>query len=272
MVMAGLLLAAAMQAQTAGLGTLRCSLADAAGDVIAFGVRAENADSLSLIPMAESPWPTQAIAGARAAGVQPETFARNAFAFGDARHGVLLHLGGAPNGQDGRVATLYSRDGAYAALPLAYGFCRQAALVTSSSLGPTNATVGPVDVASFDSARWRDGHCALVTLSGLHTRFRFTPKDPEAVEFAAEDPAFWGGAPITVAHHVVRQLDGHSPGAATLRTDSGLDGVELTFVQTDPARVIELMQFHRLGGAGPAATEPAVAICGHSFPARRHRS
>lgn len=265
----GLLLAAALQAGAVQPSpTMSCSMTNAAGDSIAFGARPEAADGLSIIPFAGSPWPARAILGARAVRVQPESFSRNAFAFGDARHGVILHLASAPEGQDWRVATLYGRDGSYAGLPLAYGFCRPAALVTSSVQGSTAATGGPVDTSSFDPARWREGDCALVTLAGLRTRFRFTVRNQTSVEFAAEEASLWNGAPLAVEHRVVRQLDGRSPGAAMLGAASGLDGLEMMFAQFDPPRAVQLLQFRRLGGAGPAGAEPGFAICGHPILVR----
>jgi hypothetical protein len=273
MVTGALLLAAAIQAAIAPQNSsLRCSLANAAGDSVDFIAIAEGDDRLDLAPLPGSAWPVRAVSGRRAVGVRPENFARSAFAFGTARSGVLLHLGSAPQSQSWRVATLYGRDGSSAGLPLAYGICRQSEGMASASPQAAVLADEPVDTSNFDSRRWLGDDCALVTVAGLHTRFRVTIRSPENVEFASVDPSIWNGAPLAVERRVVRQLDGSSPGAATLSTASGLDGLEMTFVQFDLARAVELVQFRRLGGSGPAAAEPAFAICGHSFPARRHSS
>jgi hypothetical protein len=271
MVMTSLILAVALQAGIGQQGpSLRCSLASAAGDVIDFVASAGGEDRLRLVPESGSAWPVRGIVGAHAAGVRPDNFARSAFAFGDARHGVLFHLGAASANQDWRIATLYGRDGPYAGLPLAYGFCRQAEDgATSAEPGPSVVADGQVDVASFDSTRWRDGECALVALDGHRARFRYTVRSPTDFEFASEDAGIWNGATEHVDHRVTRDLAGGAPGAATLSSASGLVGIELTFAQMEPARLVQILQLHRLGGVGPLAGLPAFAVCGRSFPVRR---
>lgn len=252
MSIAALLLAAAAPAPASAELVLGCRLTTPAGDEIAFSARLGMPLAI-LEPGPGSAWPTQRVIGP--GGWREKKGLEAAY-----------HFAGTPNGIDlkveGERATLFVGRRLRSGPPRAYGFCLPladpGAVRTDTPVSPGAGAAIP----AFDSRRWPQSGCGLVTRSGRRAVIDYNILGGGTQsEIKASDPQM-----VSSGRAVVPRTQGFGRTGSRFGGKDGPSGAERLIVDEKSGEAVQLIAFERIG---VGSVEPAAAICGHTGIVKR---
>jgi hypothetical protein len=252
MSIAALLLAAAAPAQAPAEIVLGCRLTTPAGDEIAFSARLGSPLAV-LEPVPGTAWPTQRVIGPggwrQKKGLEAE-----------------YHFAGTPSGIDLKVederATLFVGKRLRSGPPRAHGFCLSLADPAAVRRdAPVSAGAGAA-IPAFDSQRWPQSGCGLVTRSGRRAVIDYNILGSGTQsEIRTADLQL-----MSSGRAVVPRVQGFGRSGSRFGGKEGPSGAERLVVDEKAGEAVQLIDFERIGDG---SVEPASAICGHTGIVKR---
>lgn len=248
MSLAALLLAAAAPAQASAERTLACRLTTPAGDEIAFSARLGMPLAV-LEPTPGAAWPTKRVIGP--GGWREKKGFEASYHFAGSPSGIDLKV-------DGERATLFVGKRLRSGPPRAFGFCLPLAGAAPAKGDASGSPSAGADIPAFDTRRWPQSDCGLVTRSGRLATIDYSILGGGSQsEIKTADQSLLGSRRV-----VVSRVQGFGKAGSRFGGKEGPAGSERLIVDEKSAEAVQLIEFNRIGTPGSA--EPAAAICGHS--------